>query len=159
MLPLFAFNLPLCLLNNRRVKHLEARASLLEETIAQADEANRRWEECRALVDRLRHENAMLRAALEQAGISVNGIPSSHSNSHPNSHSQSSHGPTSSTTNHNNGTNSIDPSTFSARSATNDQMNGVELHPTMQDATLINGTGDGHNKKRKRRDPEDDLRQ
>lgn len=32
--------------------------------MASADEANRRWEECRALVDQLRIENAALRAAL-----------------------------------------------------------------------------------------------
>ncbi|PVG00321.1 hypothetical protein CPB86DRAFT_871860 [Serendipita vermifera] len=65
-----------------RVKHLEARAALLDETIAQTEEANRRWEECRALVDQLRHENAMLRTALENAGISTENIPSVHTNGH-----------------------------------------------------------------------------
>jgi hypothetical protein len=59
---------------------LEARAALLDETISQTEEANRRWEECRALVDQLRHENAMLRTALENAGISTENIPSVHTN-------------------------------------------------------------------------------
>jgi len=39
----------------------------LDAALASADEANRRWEECRALVDQLRVENAALRAALSQA--------------------------------------------------------------------------------------------
>jgi hypothetical protein len=54
---------------------LEQRAILLEETIQKAEEANRRWEECRVLVDQLRHENAMLRNALEEAGINSENIP------------------------------------------------------------------------------------
>lgn len=48
------------------MKQLETRAALLEEALEQANEANRRWEETRALVDQLRHENAMLRAALDK---------------------------------------------------------------------------------------------
>ena len=40
-------------------------------TLASADEANRRWEECRALVDQLRVENASLRAALSQANVQM----------------------------------------------------------------------------------------
>ena len=40
---------------------------MLDSALASADEANRRWEECRALVDQLRVENAALRAALTQA--------------------------------------------------------------------------------------------
>ena len=39
---------------------------MLETAMAQADEANRRWEECRTLVDQLRAENAALRVALQQ---------------------------------------------------------------------------------------------
>lgn len=42
--------------------------------MASADEANRRWEECRALVDQLRVENAALRAALSQAQLLPAGI-------------------------------------------------------------------------------------
>jgi len=44
------------------MKDLEARSQLLEAALASADEANRRWEECRAIVDQLRNENAGLRA-------------------------------------------------------------------------------------------------
>lgn len=51
-------------LSTRRVKALESRSQLLDAALASADEANRRWEECRALVDQLRIENAALRAAL-----------------------------------------------------------------------------------------------
>lgn len=50
----------------RHVKALESRSQLLDAALASADEANRRWEECRALVDQLRVENAALRAALSQ---------------------------------------------------------------------------------------------
>ncbi|KAF8591009.1 hypothetical protein K439DRAFT_1657097 [Ramaria rubella] len=49
------------------VKALESRSQLLDTALASADEANRRWEECRALVDQLRVENAALRAALGAA--------------------------------------------------------------------------------------------
>ena len=52
---------------SRHVKALESRSGLLDAALASADEANRRWEECRALVDQLRVENAALRAALAQA--------------------------------------------------------------------------------------------
>ncbi|KAH0827840.1 hypothetical protein J3R83DRAFT_3466 [Lanmaoa asiatica] len=48
----------------RRDQPLESRSQLLDAALASADEANRRWEECRALVDQLRIENAALRAAL-----------------------------------------------------------------------------------------------
>jgi hypothetical protein len=51
----------------RHVKALESRSQLLDAALASADEANRRWEECRALVDQLRIENAALRAELSQA--------------------------------------------------------------------------------------------
>ncbi len=50
----------------RHVKALESRSQLLDAALASADEANRRWEDCRALVDQLRIENAALRAALNQ---------------------------------------------------------------------------------------------
>ncbi|KAF9446389.1 hypothetical protein P691DRAFT_803990 [Macrolepiota fuliginosa MF-IS2] len=49
---------------DQHVKALESRSQLLDAALASADEANRRWEECRALVDQLRIENAALRAAL-----------------------------------------------------------------------------------------------
>ncbi len=55
----------------RHVKALESRSQLLDAALASADEANRRWEECRALVDQLRIENAALRAALSQAQESL----------------------------------------------------------------------------------------
>jgi len=48
----------------RHVKALESRSELLDAALQSADEANRRWEECRALVDQLRVENAALRAAV-----------------------------------------------------------------------------------------------
>ena len=51
------------------MKALESRSQLLDAALASADEANRRWEECRALVDQLRVENAALRAALSQAHL------------------------------------------------------------------------------------------
>ncbi|TCD70343.1 hypothetical protein EIP91_003972 [Steccherinum ochraceum] len=54
------------------VKALESRSQLLDAALASADEANRRWEECRALVDQLRIENAALRSALNQAQM-LNG--------------------------------------------------------------------------------------
>lgn len=44
------------------MKELEARSNLLEAALSSADEANRRWEECRAIVDQLRNENSQLRA-------------------------------------------------------------------------------------------------
>lgn len=44
------------------MKELEARSQLLDAALGSADEANRRWEECRAIVDQLRNENAGLRA-------------------------------------------------------------------------------------------------
>lgn len=52
------------------MKALEQRSQLLDAALASADEANRRWEECRALVDQLRIENAALRATL--ASLSQN---------------------------------------------------------------------------------------
>ncbi|THH13756.1 hypothetical protein EW146_g6513 [Bondarzewia mesenterica] len=54
---------------DQHVKALESRSQLLDAALASADEANRRWEECRALVDQLRIENAALRAALSQAQV------------------------------------------------------------------------------------------
>lgn len=64
MSPLLPSNPPL--IAPRHVKALESRSSLLDAALASADEANRRWEECRALVDQLRVENAALRATLNQ---------------------------------------------------------------------------------------------
>ncbi|KAI8972247.1 hypothetical protein BD414DRAFT_382261, partial [Trametes punicea] len=49
----------------QHVKTLESRSQLLDAALASADEANRRWEECRTIVDQLRIENATLRAALQ----------------------------------------------------------------------------------------------
>jgi predicted RNase H-like nuclease (RuvC/YqgF family) len=49
------------------VKNLESRSQLLEAALSSADEANRRWEECRSVVDTLRIENTQLRA--EIAGL------------------------------------------------------------------------------------------
>ncbi|KAL4073941.1 hypothetical protein V8B97DRAFT_2003637 [Scleroderma yunnanense] len=66
---------------DQHVKALESRSQLLDAALASADEANRRWEECRALVDQLRIENAALRAALSQAqsqlGQLGQGLPAS----------------------------------------------------------------------------------
>ena len=58
------------------MKALESRSQLLDAALASADEANRRWEDCRALVDQLRIENATLRAALEQAQLAAGQTPS-----------------------------------------------------------------------------------
>jgi hypothetical protein len=60
-------------LTHRHVKALESRSQLLDAALASADEANRRWEECRALVDQLRIENAALRAALSQSQMLGSG--------------------------------------------------------------------------------------
>ena len=67
----------------RRVKYLEEQAALLQETLAHAEATNRRWEECRALVDQLRHENTMLRSALDNAGIEIESIPHQSTTSKP----------------------------------------------------------------------------
>ncbi|KAI0256413.1 hypothetical protein BJV78DRAFT_1273247 [Lactifluus subvellereus] len=58
---------------DQHVKALESRSQLLDAALASADEANRRWEECRALVDQLRIENAALRAALSQSQMMGSG--------------------------------------------------------------------------------------
>ncbi|KAJ2918576.1 hypothetical protein MD484_g1891, partial [Candolleomyces efflorescens] len=60
---------------DQHVKFLESRSQLLDAALQSADEANRRWEECRALVDQLRVENAALRAALSQATLITAGPP------------------------------------------------------------------------------------
>ncbi|OBZ70911.1 AP-1-like transcription factor YAP6 [Grifola frondosa] len=66
---------------DQHVKALESRSQLLDAALASADEANRRWEECRALVDQLRIENAALRAALNQAQTQMmNGNPGANGN-------------------------------------------------------------------------------
>lgn len=59
---------------NRHVKQLEQRSQLLDAALASADEANRRWEECRALVDQLRIENTALRTALQHAHAQVTAL-------------------------------------------------------------------------------------
>lgn len=61
---------------DQHVKALESRSQLLDAALASADEANRRWEECRALVDQLRIENAALRAALSQSQMMGPGASS-----------------------------------------------------------------------------------
>ncbi|KAJ8077148.1 hypothetical protein PM082_001576 [Marasmius tenuissimus] len=61
---------------DQHVKALESRSQLLDAALASADEANRRWEECRALVDQLRVENATLRAALSQHSQVMPSLPS-----------------------------------------------------------------------------------
>ena len=58
---------------SRHVKALESRSQLLDTALASADEANRRWEECRALVDQLRAENAALRQTLSNLQITPSG--------------------------------------------------------------------------------------
>ncbi|KAJ7462220.1 hypothetical protein B0H11DRAFT_2054642 [Mycena galericulata] len=63
---------------DERVKDLETRAALLDTALASADEANRRWVECRALVDQLRVENTALRAALSQAQMLPPGAMNNH---------------------------------------------------------------------------------
>jgi len=46
------------------VRDLEARSQLLDAALSSTEEANRRWEECRQLVDQLRAENVGLRAEI-----------------------------------------------------------------------------------------------
>lgn len=69
--PLFAIGMLyvvlIVLLFYRHVKALEQRSQLLDTALAGADEANRRWEETRAIVEQLRIENTALRSALQQA--------------------------------------------------------------------------------------------
>ena len=62
----------------RHVKALESRSQLLDAALASADEANRRWEECRALVDQLRVENANLRAALSNTAAAAQAQAQAH---------------------------------------------------------------------------------
>ena len=62
------------LLIYRHVKALEQRSQLLDAALAGADEANRRWEECRAIVDQLRIENTALRTALQQAQTQISAL-------------------------------------------------------------------------------------
>ncbi|CCM05068.1 uncharacterized protein FIBRA_07274 [Fibroporia radiculosa] len=82
---------------DQHVKALESRSQLLDAALASADEANRRWEECRALVDSLRVENgtarghmavlqrdnAALRAALAGTGIDVDSVLASAATANP----------------------------------------------------------------------------
>jgi hypothetical protein len=51
---------------SRHVKNLESRSQLLDAALSSADEANRRWEECRTVVDALKVENGQLRAEVTQ---------------------------------------------------------------------------------------------
>lgn len=106
---------------------MEQRAILLEETIQKAEEANRRWEECRVLVDQLRHENAMLRNALEDAGINSENIPSTLPHSNGQSHDM-------------------------YDDLGHDRTNGVDSHPTI---VIEEAGAGGPAKKRKRRDDAD----
>lgn len=61
---------------------------LLDTALASADEANRRWEECRALVDQLRVENAALRAALGAAHAQPPPPPEAAQKNHENGTTQ-----------------------------------------------------------------------
>ncbi|KZS98217.1 hypothetical protein SISNIDRAFT_480985 [Sistotremastrum niveocremeum HHB9708] len=63
---------------DQHVKALESRSQLLDAALASADEANRRWEECRTLVDQLRVENANLRAALTNAAAAAQAQAQAH---------------------------------------------------------------------------------
>jgi hypothetical protein len=53
-------------LTYRHVKNLESRSTLLDTALSSADEANRRWEECRSLLEGLRAENGQLKAEAER---------------------------------------------------------------------------------------------
>jgi len=70
---------------DQHVKALESRSQLLDAALASADEANRRWEECRALVDQLRLENTALRNTLSSLQIQPpggGGGPSNNNGAH-----------------------------------------------------------------------------
>lgn len=58
---------------DQHVRELEARSTMLDQAIADANESQRRYEECRHLVDALRLENQRLLAALEQYTSSAIG--------------------------------------------------------------------------------------
>ena len=60
---------------HRRVKALESRSQWLEVALASQEEANRRWEECRTLIEQARVEIDALRAALAQAQSLGSGAP------------------------------------------------------------------------------------
>ena len=62
----------------QHVKLLQSRSELLETALQSADEANRRWEECRVLVEQLRAENVAIRgenASLRQALVNARLLP------------------------------------------------------------------------------------
>ncbi|KAK7027145.1 hypothetical protein R3P38DRAFT_2527345, partial [Favolaschia claudopus] len=61
---------------HQRLKYLESRSPLLDAAVASSNEANRRWEESRLLLDDLRAENAALRAAVQQAQLLPRPHPS-----------------------------------------------------------------------------------
>lgn len=68
------------------MKALESRSQLLDAALESADQANRRWEEARQLIEGLRVENATLRAALQDyqtqaavvAGHPYGAVPDGH---------------------------------------------------------------------------------
>lgn len=81
----------------RHVKALESRSQLLDAALASADEANRRWEECRALVDQLRIENTALRSALQQAQQHLAAAPGTNADASQQQQQQETEAPTEST--------------------------------------------------------------
>jgi hypothetical protein len=60
---------------HRYVKTLESKSQLLDTALASEAEANRRWEECCALIEQARVEIDALRAALAQAQSLGSGAP------------------------------------------------------------------------------------
>jgi exonuclease VII small subunit len=64
----------------RHVKALESKSQLLDIALASEEEANRRWEECRTLIELARVEIDALRAALAQAQSLGSGAPQTNNN-------------------------------------------------------------------------------
>ncbi|KAG8856657.1 hypothetical protein FRB91_000496 [Serendipita sp. 411] len=131
------------------VKHLESQAALVKETLAEAEVATKRWEECRALIEQLRYENTLLRAALDDAGIETESIPITQVPHLPN-------GPT--TTMTTGSPVAITGTTNNGREGgggggggTEQHLNGgIELHPVLQ--RNVDVVGPHLPKKRRRRD-------
>ena len=80
----------------RHVKALESRSQLLDAALETADQANRRWEEARQLIEGLRVENATLRAALAtyqaQAGVVAGNPFTTDNDAHIHGHPSNTHG-------------------------------------------------------------------
>jgi exonuclease VII small subunit len=76
----YLFSFVLTAVIHRHVKTLESKSQLLDTALASEEEANRRWEECRALIEQARVEIDALRVALAQAQSLGSGAPQTNNN-------------------------------------------------------------------------------